>query len=97
MSAHSHSRRLSSSFASGAAAPSAVSSFSSLPADASDAAKTEWRDAGMDAIAAGEVALIVLSGGQGTRLGFDIGLRRASTTLVCRLARRCSSFSASAW
>ena len=25
----------------------------------------------MDAIAAGEVALIVLSGGQGTRLGFD--------------------------
>ena len=47
---------------------------------------TAGRDAGMDAIAAGQVALIVLSGGQGTRLGFsgpkgmyDIGLPSGKT------------------
>jgi UDP-N-acetylglucosamine pyrophosphorylase/protein-arginine kinase len=48
--------------------------------------KDNWTKAGMDALAAGEVALLVLSGGQGTRLGFsgpkgkyDIGLPSGKT------------------
>lgn len=49
--------------------------------DASEADRTAWQAAGLKAIAAGELAACVLSGGAGTRLGFpfpkgmyDIGL-----------------------
>ena len=33
--------------------------------------RDEWYKNGLDAIAAGEIALLLLGGGQGTRLGFD--------------------------
>lgn len=55
----------------------AVSDFTPLPKESlvtiDDVRKneTEWRDLGLLAIANGEVAVVVLAGGQGTRLGFD--------------------------
>ena len=48
----------------------ALDSFDSL-IDASQESKDAWDAAGMQALANGEVALCVLSGGQGTRLGFS--------------------------
>eukprot|EP00946_MAST-07B_sp_MAST-7B-sp1_P005218 g5218.t1 len=44
-----------------------VADWSSTPAPQRDA----WREAGMDAMANGKLALLVLAGGAGTRLGFD--------------------------
>jgi UDP-N-acetylglucosamine/UDP-N-acetylgalactosamine diphosphorylase len=46
-----------------------LDSFDSLES-AAQADKDAWQKTGMDALANGEVALLVLSGGQGTRLGF---------------------------
>jgi UDP-N-acetylglucosamine/UDP-N-acetylgalactosamine diphosphorylase len=61
-----------------------LDSYDSLEGDKS--AKDEWQAAGLAAIKKGEVAACVLSGGAGTRLGFefpkgmyDIGLPSGKT------------------
>lgn len=41
-----------------------------LLGDADPALKKQWTDLGLDAVASGKVAALVLGGGQGTRLGF---------------------------
>ena len=40
-------------------------------AKASDGDRARWFARGLDAVAAGEAAALVLAGGQGSRLGFD--------------------------
>lgn len=47
-----------------------IASFGSLDT-ASDGEKDRWFKTGLKAVAEGKVAAVVLSGGQGTRLGFD--------------------------
>lgn len=47
-----------------------IESFGSLDS-ASDEDKERWFKTGLTAVAEGKVAVVVLSGGQGTRLGFD--------------------------
>ncbi|KAG6837642.1 hypothetical protein H0H93_004918 [Arthromyces matolae] len=65
---------------------SVAATIEPLPKDASDSVGTpskddEWREIGLDAIARGEVGVLLMAGGQGTRLGssepkgcYDIGL-----------------------
>ena len=50
--------------------PDAITDYAST-ATASPEDKAMWNKTAMDAYAAGKVGLMVLAGGQGTRLGFD--------------------------
>ncbi|KAJ7070742.1 nucleotide-diphospho-sugar transferase [Mycena amicta] len=74
-----------------AAAPGAHDPIEPLPKDASesvkgDAKEREWRSIGLEAIANGSVGVLLMAGGQGTRLGssapkgcYDIGLSSHKT------------------
>ncbi|CAK5280641.1 unnamed protein product [Mycena citricolor] len=69
-----------------AAAPGHQDPIEPLPADASDSVKDaakerEWRQIGLEAVACGSVGVLLMAGGQGSRLGssapkgcYDIGL-----------------------
>jgi UDP-N-acetylglucosamine/UDP-N-acetylgalactosamine diphosphorylase len=70
-----------------AADPTKAQSIDPLPKEATDSAvsdpakEKEWRATGLKAISAGEVGVLLMAGGQGTRLGssapkgcYDIGL-----------------------
>jgi len=56
------------------ALPSPIGSPDAVRLPATDADVARWADAeeaGREALSAGEVAVVVVAGGQGTRLGFD--------------------------
>lgn len=85
-----------------------IESFASVDS-ATALDKEKWYSAGLKAVAEGKVAIVVLSGGQGTRLGFDgpkgmydIGLPSGKTLFqlqaerlrrVCQLAKEQASLS----